>query len=557
MRLSDWKIGTRLVAWFILLVIMICFVSLLAISRLSGFYDNARDIVEDIYPQTVDSNRLIDNVNAGVLAYQKLLVVKGEDKIKAVHDEITNVSADIVELMNKIETTATDPESRRIMDEIKQYRADFKNSGQKIIDLVAAGDQDAAIDEFNTNTDKAQGKYRIAITKLIDHQDNAMATTINQMAQTYSFSRWLLLGILFGCIVFGSMIAVVMTRSITLPINQALLVANRVAKGDLTSKVDVQGKDESSQLLQALEHMNTNLREIVSQVREGAESITTASSQIAAGNQDLSARTEEQASSLEQTASSMEELTSTIKNTADNTHQATGIANRASDSAQRSSAVMTSVTQKMRGIQDSSQRMAEIIGVIDGIAFQTNILALNAAVEAARAGEQGRGFAVVAGEVRSLAQRSATAAKEIKDLIDDSVGKIHEGMQLVDNAEENISDLTTHVLDVNAIISEIAQASNEQSDGINQINIAVGQIDSTTQQNAALVEESASAALSLQSQASILAESVRTFKLGETSAFSRSANTAIPTQAAALPAAGALASTTGKTSGNSQDWTSF
>ncbi|MFE8046577.1 methyl-accepting chemotaxis protein [Brenneria goodwinii] len=557
MRLSDWKIGTRLVAWFILLVIMICFVSLLAISRLSGFYDNARDIVEDIYPQTVDSNRLIDNVNAGVLAYQKLLVVKGEDKIKAVHDEITNVSADIVELMNKIETTATDPESRRIMDEIKQYRADFKNSGQKIIDLVAAGDQDAAIDEFNTNTDKAQGKYRIAITKLIDHQDNAMATTINQMAQTYSFSRWLLLGILFGCIVFGSMIAVVMTRSITLPINQALLVANRVAKGDLTSKVDVQGKDESSQLLQALEHMNTNLREIVSQVREGAESITTASSQIAAGNQDLSARTEEQASSLEQTASSMEELTSTIKNTADNTHQATGIANRASDSAQRSSAVMTSVTQKMRGIQDSSQRMAEIIGVIDGIAFQTNILALNAAVEAARAGEQGRGFAVVAGEVRSLAQRSATAAKEIKDLIDDSVGKIHEGMQLVDNAEENISDLTTHVLDVNAIISEIAQASNEQSDGINQINIAVGQIDSTTQQNAALVEESASAALSLQSQASILAESVRTFKLGEASAFSRSANTAIPAQAAALPAAGALASTTGKTSGNSQDWTSF
>ncbi|MFE8101737.1 methyl-accepting chemotaxis protein [Brenneria goodwinii] len=557
MRLSDWKIGTRLVAWFILLVIMICFVSLLAISRLSGFYDNARGIVEDIYPQTVDSNRLIDNVNAGVLAYQKLLVVKGEDKIKAVHDEITNVSADIVELMNKIETTATDPESRRIMDEIKQYRADFKNSGQKIIDLVAAGDQDAAIDEFNTNTDKAQGKYRIAITKLIDYQDNAMATTIDQMAHTYSFSRWLLLGILFGCIVFGSMIAVVMTRSITLPINQALLVANRVAKGDLTSKVDVQGKDESSQLLQALEHMNTNLREIVSQVREGAESITTASSQIAAGNQDLSARTEEQASSLEQTASSMEELTSTIKNTADNTHQATGIANRASDSAQRSSAVMTSVTQKMRGIQDSSQRMAEIIGVIDGIAFQTNILALNAAVEAARAGEQGRGFAVVAGEVRSLAQRSATAAKEIKDLIDDSVGKIHEGMQLVDNAEENISDLTTHVLDVNAIISEIAQASNEQSDGINQINIAVGQIDSTTQQNAALVEESASAALSLQSQASILAESVRTFKLGEASAFSRSANTAIPAQAAALPAAGALASTTGKTSGNSQDWTSF
>ncbi|QTF07164.1 HAMP domain-containing protein [Brenneria izadpanahii] len=557
MRLSDWKIGTRLVAWFILLVTMICFVCLISISRLSGFYDNARGIVENIYPQTVDSNRLIDNVNAGVLAYQKLLVVKGEDKIKAVQDEITAVSADIVALMDKIEATATDPAAQKIMDEIKQYRADFKNSGQKIIDLAGAGYQEAAITEFNTNTDKAQSNYRTAITKLIDYQDNAMSATISEMARTYSFSRWLLLGVLFGCIVFGSMIAVVMTRSITLPLNQALQVANNVAKGDLTSKVEAHGKDESSQLLQALEHMNISLREIVGQVREGAESITTASSQIAAGNQDLSARTEEQASSLEQTASSMEELTSTIKNTADNTHQATEIANKASDSAQRSSAVMTSVTQKMRGIRDSSQRMAEIIGVIDGIAFQTNILALNAAVEAARAGEQGRGFAVVAGEVRSLAQRSATAAKEIKDLIDDSVGKIHEGMQLVDNAEENISDLTTHVLDVNAIIGEIAQASNEQSDGINQINIAVGQIDSTTQQNAALVEESASAALSLQSQASILAESVRAFKLGDTSTFSQVANTVIPAQAAALPAANKLAAAATKTTDNSQDWTSF
>ncbi|MEC5317336.1 methyl-accepting chemotaxis protein [Brenneria populi subsp. brevivirga] len=556
MRLSDWKIGTRLVAWFILLVIMICVVSLTSIARLSDFYNDARGIVEDVYPQTVESSRLIDHVNAGVLAYQKLLVVQGAEKTKAVHDEIANVSNDIVALMDKIEATATDPTSQRIMSEIKQYRSDFKNSGQKIIELVAAGDRDAAIDEFNINTDLAQSKYRVAISKLIDHQDDAMSATVSDMAQAYGFSRWLMLGILLGCIVLGCIIAVAMTRSITVPINQALQVANNVAKGDLTSKIDAHGKDESSQLLQALEHMNASLRDIVNQVREGAESITTASSQIAAGNQDLSARTEEQASSLEQTASSMEELTSTIKNTADNTRHATSIANKASDSAQRSSEVMTSVTQKMRGIRDSSQRMAEIIGAIDGIAFQTNILALNAAVEAARAGEQGRGFAVVAGEVRSLAQRSATAAKEIKTLIDDSVGKIQEGMQLVDDAEGNISDLTTHVLDVNNIISEIAQASNEQSDGVNQINIAVGQIDSTTQQNAALVEESASAALSLQSQASILVESVRTFKLDDASAFARPGDMPKVSQAAALPAAGKLAAAQ-KPTDSSQDWTSF
>lgn len=557
MRLSDWKIGTRLVAWFVLLVIMMCLISTISISRLSDFYDDARGIVEDVYPQTVDSNQLIDNVNAGVLAYQKLLVVKDADKAKAIQDEIAKVTVDIVALMNKIEATSTDPTSQRIMDEIKQYRADFKNSGQRIIERVAAGDQEAAINEFNTKTDIAQSKYRQAINKLIDHQDDAMGDTLKDMAGTYSFSRWLLVGMLLGCIVFGGFIATLMTRSITLPIQQALRLANSVANGDLTSKIEADGKDESSQLLQALDHMNVSLRDIVSQVREGAESITTASSQIAAGNQDLSARTEEQASSLEQTASSMEQLTSTIKNTADNTHHATSIANKASDSAQRSSEVMTSVTQKMRGIQDSSQRMAEIIGVIDSIAFQTNILALNAAVEAARAGEQGRGFAVVAGEVRSLAQRSATAAKEIKELIDDSVGKIHEGMQLVDNAEENISDLTTNVQDVNDIISEIAQASNEQSDGVNQINIAVGQIDGTTQQNAALVEESASAALSLQSQASILAESVRTFKLGDTPELSRPVEMINIQQTSSLPAAGKVAPTADNAKDSSQDWTSF
>ncbi|KAA9001173.1 HAMP domain-containing protein [Affinibrenneria salicis] len=559
MHLSDWKIGTRLGAWFILLVFMICVVSFVSISRLSDFHDDARSIVKDIYPQTVDSNRLIDNVNAGVLAFQKLLLVDGNDRINEVRAEIAPISKNISEIMQKIEKNAhnaDDARSRQLLSEVQRHRNDFLNSGQKIISLVTAGERAEALSEFNSNMDRIQSDYRVAITNLIDHQDDAMETTVDDMAHSYSFSRWLLLGILAACILLGTVVALAMARSVTRPIHQALLVANRVAAGDLTSLIEAHGKDETGMLLQALEHMNTSLRQIVGQVRDGAESITTASSQIAAGNQDLSARTEEQASSLEQTASSMEELTSTIKNTAENTQQATSIANKAADAAKRSSDVMLSVTHKMRGIRDASQRMAEIIGVIDGIAFQTNILALNAAVEAARAGEQGRGFAVVAGEVRSLAQRSATAAKEIKELIDDSVGKIHEGMELVDNAEENIGGLTTHVQDVNDIISEIAQASHEQSDGINQINIAVGQIDSTTQQNAALVEQSASAALSLQSQASMLAESVRAFKLNEVRASDRVVMASSPAPALPTRPANSVIKEEPAAS-SSDDWTSF
>ncbi|MGQ5287777.1 methyl-accepting chemotaxis protein [Pectobacterium actinidiae] len=403
MNLANWRIGYRLGSGFAILILMLFTVSVFSLSKLSSFQDGARDIVKEVYPQTVDANDLIDNVNGHFVAYLQMMLVSSQEQ------------------------------------------------RQGYVDRIMA--------------------YRKEISRLLDNlEKNASG-------------------------------------------EQALQVADRVAQGDLTSRITVTSKDETGLLLQSLDRMNTSLSTIVGQVRDGAETISTAASQITAGNQDLSSRTEEQASSLEETAASMEQLASTIKNTAENTQQATEIANKATGAAKQSGDVMLSVTQKMRGIRDSSQRMAEIIGVIDGIAFQTNILALNAAVEAARAGEQGRGFAVVAGEVRSLAQRSATAAREIKDLIDDSVSKIREGMELVDTAEETMGGLTAHVKDVHGIISEISQASREQSDGINQMNLAIGQIDTTTQQNAALVEESASAALSLQAQASVLAEAVSAFKI--------------------------------------------
>lgn len=563
MRLSDWKIGYRLAAGFAVLVLMICIVSFVSISRLSDFHEDARGIVTDIYPQTVQSNNLIDNVNAVVLAYQKLLLVQDEEKSRVVMNEIADQAKKITALMQDIDKNAeqlNDEGSKRIMDNIHAIRGEFLISGRNIIDRIKAGDTAGATIEFNTHLDVIQSQYRAAVASLIDHQDDAMGNTMHQMEDTYNFTRWLLLGILASCVVLVVVIARVLTGSITYPIRQALDLAENVAKGDLTSEVPSSGKDEMGQLLRSLEHMNVSLSQIVGQVRDGAESISSAASQIAAGNQDLSARTEEQASSLEQTASSMEELTSTITNTAENTRHATSIADQASTAAKQSSDVMLSVTHKMRGIRDSSQRMAEIIGVIDGIAFQTNILALNAAVEAARAGEQGRGFAVVAGEVRSLAQRSATAAKEIKELIDDSVSKIQEGMQLVDSAEDNMSSLTTHVQDVNEIISEISQASGEQSDGINQINIAVGQIDSTTQQNAALVEESASAALSLQSQATMLTDAVSTFKLSHSFVATSGRQQPQASAASALPVAKAVKqekTLPATAAASSEDWTSF
>jgi methyl-accepting chemotaxis protein len=291
-------------------------------------------------------------------------------------------------------------------------------------------------------------------------------------------------------------------------------VAQRVAAGDLTARIEVTHSDEAGQLLAALKQMNDSLVKVVGNVRLASDSIATGSSEIATGNQDLSQRTEQQASALEETAASMEELGSTVRQNADNAKQANQLALGASSVATKGGEVVNQVVETMKGINDSSKKISDIIGVIDGIAFQTNILALNAAVEAARAGEQGRGFAVVASEVRSLAQRSADAAKEIKGLIGASVEKVEGGTRLVTEAGKTMTEIVGSVQRVSDIIGEITAASAEQSDGIGQINGSVTQLDQMTQQNAALVEESAAAAESLREQAVRLAEVVSTFRLG-------------------------------------------
>ena len=355
----------------------------------------------------------------------------------------------------------------------------------------------------------------------------------------------------------GVAAAVVITRSVTRPIDEAVRVAQTVAAGDLTSVIEVSGRDETADLLRALKAMNESLATTVGQVRAGADSIATGSNQIAIGNNDLSQRTEEQASNLEQTAASMEELTSTVRQNADTARQATQLAASASEAAAAGGAVVHQVVSTMQAISDSSRKISDIISVIDGIAFQTNILALNAAVEAARAGEQGRGFAVVAGEVRNLAQRSAEAAKEIKTLIVASVENVETGTTLADNAGRGMDDIVSQVKRVTDLIAEISAASAEQTQGISQVGDAVAQLDQVTQQNAALVEESAAAADSLKEQAARLAQVVQVFRISADAAPSATATRSVsapipapaprtaskPTQARVALAANRLAPT--------------
>jgi len=345
-----------------------------------------------------------------------------------------------------------------------------------------------------------------------DANESLAAQMLADGATSYRNALLLLAGLGVGCLVLGIGAAAAITRSIVGPLSRALALANAASQGDLSHRADARSADEIGTLLTALGTMNTNLARMVGDIRAGAESIATASAEIAQGNHDLSSRTEAQASSLEQTAASMEEMAGNVKASADNAQQATRLATEAAQVAVEGGSAVGEVVATMGAISESSRRIADIIGVIDGIAFQTNILALNAAVEAARAGEQGRGFAVVAGEVRSLAHRAAEAAREIKSLIGDSVVKVEIGNQQVHKAGATIDAVVQQFGHVSALIGEITNASQQQALGVDQVNQAVGQLDHATQQNAALVEQTAAAAESMRQQAATLSDLVATFK---------------------------------------------
>ncbi|SFC46612.1 methyl-accepting chemotaxis protein [Polaromonas sp. OV174] len=397
------------------------------------------------------------------------------------------------------------------------YEAGIKQVSD-LLRTEAVGEVRKSVEALFGDVRTAGDKADDLMTKLVERKNSDASALNTASEEVYGHIRVLLISLTVGGVLAGILIGVAISRSLTRQLGgepgYAVHIAGRIAEGDLTVAIETRAHDNSS-LLAAMKTMRDSLVGIVGRVRTGTDTIATASGQIAAGNQDLSSRTEEQASSLEETAASMEELTSTVKQNADNARQANQLAVSASSVAVKGGSVVSQVVNTMGAINASSHKIVDIIGVIDGIAFQTNILALNAAVEAARAGEQGRGFAVVAAEVRNLAQRSAAAAKEIKVLIDDSVDKVEEGSKQVAEAGKTMDEIVDSVKRVTDIMAEITAASQEQTSGIEQINQAITQMDQVTQQNAALVEEAAAAAQSLQEQASGLSEVVSVFQLDQ------------------------------------------
>ena len=517
MKFSALSVRARLTMGFGVVCALMLVIGGLGLFSMAKIDAGLMSVVEDRVPKMNAAHVILAETNVIAIALRNMMLSEeGADRKKQV-EVIDTAQEQVEKQVEFLDRLTILPKGKELLDDVKAHRAKYIAGQKELIALIMENKPDEAKTYLNSQLRPVLGAYKAAIDALSALQVEVMTVTAQDAKQTYNQARNLLIGLGILALAMASGIGALITQSLLKELggepSKAAALARAVAESDFSQTIVVKAGDVTS-LMASLSTMQSNLAKVVATVRQGSEGVATASAQIAQGNNDLSARTEQQASALEETAASMEQLSSIVKQNADSARQANQLAMSASSVAVQGGVVVNQVVETMKGINDASMKIADIISVIDGIAFQTNILALNAAVEAARAGEQGRGFAVVASEVRSLASRSAEAAKEIKTLIGASVDRVAQGTALVDNAGTTMNEVVISIKRVTDLMGEISAASNEQSLGVSQIGEAVTQMDQVTQQNAALVEEMAAAATSLKMQAQDLVEVVAVFNLG-------------------------------------------
>ena len=505
------RIGTRLgLAFGVILFLLLC-VMLVGAQRIGTLTQTTHHIIDIEWGKSDAANALSEIAASNAKRTMQQMISTPAERQK-LRQEIVERRDAFVAAVKFLQSHVKHGQAQSLLEQIEQARQKYVASQTRFYELLDAGQDEAAAQELKTQTLVHLGVVQQNADKLAALEKEIALQAGHDAEAMAASSHLLMWGIGLVALAVGSLMAWRITLSITVPMRRAVEVTESVAEGELDHQIEIRRMDETGQLLHALQRMTHSLSGIVSEVRNGSDAIATATSQIATGNLDLSSRTEEQASALEQTSAAMQELATTVQQNFASGKRAADLAESASQVAVRGGNVVGEVVHTMEAINSSSRKIADIIGIIDGIAFQTNILALNAAVEAARAGEQGRGFAVVAGEVRALAGRSAAAAKEIKQLIADSVENVDTGCELVEKAGSTMDEIVVSVRRVADIMNEISEASQDQSYGIEQIKQAMMQMDTVTQQNAALVEEAAAAAQSLDAQARNLVHAVSVFK---------------------------------------------